>query len=330
VRGKGPAFAVAAFAAVVLAVIASIVLAGDEAEAPVDVQTPTPAPAATASTSPTPTAFEPTFAPEGRTGIAELDQIIDDFVGMSAEELARTYANVSGRAFEGERDEILTASEWAERLTSAERFLFAALREREGSSISPPRQFNIILSVTEPGTDEAGWALAIDRGEIVDLAVGRFEPLSHTGEVGFNYERFLVLPPRDDLPQAPPAHTLSTRTGIAGVDALIAILEAHDGSGLATADVKPVVFSRCRVTKPEREDVATRRLNEVGQQAIGIHAVIELPDGYLPTADHMIIVVLEVSPYLWSTAALIERGGAVVGFDLCSADRPAYAYPPQS
>lgn len=314
-----------------IAVIASIVLAGDEAEAPVDdVQAPTPAPTATASTSPTPTAFEPTFAPDGRTGIAELDQVIDEFVGMSAEELATTYADVPGRAFDGETDEILTASEWAERLTSAERSLFAVLSEREGSSISPPRQFNIILSVTEPEADEAGWGLAIERGKIVDLAIGRFEPLSHTGEVGFNYERFLVLPPRDELPRAPPAHALSTRTGIAGVDSLIAILEAHDRSGLATAGVEPVVFSRCRVTQPEREEVATRRLDEVAQQAMGIHAVTELPEGYLPTADHMIIVVMEVSLYLWSLAALIESGGAVVGFDLCSADRPAYVYPPLS
>lgn len=321
---------VAAVLAIVIVALLVVVIDDSDGESPDNAATPSPALTPTASLSPTPQAFLPTFAPDGRTGIAELDRIIDDFIGMTTAELGSAYADVSGREYNGETDDILTAADWAARLANAERALFAVVRERENSSIGPPREFNVVLRVTEPGTSEAGWALAVDSGEIVDLVVRGAAPLSYTGDAGFHYERFLVLPPLSELPQAPPSHALSTRTGVAGVDALLAILEAHDGNELVAAAVMPVAFSRCRRSQPEREDVATRRLDELARQAIGVHAVAVLPAGYLPAADHMILVLLEVSPYRWSMAALIERDGAIVGFNLCGTDLPASLYPPQA
>ncbi len=330
-RSKVGAFAVAAM--VVVAVIAASVLAGDDVEIIGDVAAPSPAPTAAESTNPTPEAFKPTFAPDGRSGIAEVDWIIDNLVGMTATELSAEYPDVTLREFTGVEDLLLTASEWAARLDAAERSLFAVVREPEGSGIFPAREVNIILSVTAPAGEATGWRIAVERGRIVDMASGSarsISPASYTREIGFNYERFLVLPPRDELPQVTSSHALNTRTNVPGVDRLISILESHDGDELVASGFKPVAFSRCRTRQPEREDVATRRLSEIGQQVIGVHSVVELPVGYLPVADHMLLMVLEISPYRWSMAALIERDGAIVGFDLCETDRPESLYPPQA
>ncbi|HEU0075985.1 MAG TPA: hypothetical protein VFS30_18470 [Dehalococcoidia bacterium] len=328
-RSKLLAFALAVLAMVVIVVIA-IVAIDDDAEAPSNAATASPTPSAsqTPAASPTPEAREPTFAPDGRTGIAELDRIIDDFVRLDAGVLAAAYPDVILRDFNGETDDLLPAPDWAARLVSSERSLYSVARERDGSGILPARQFNITLRVTEAGEKENTWFIAVQNESIVDLLGNSGPPSPH--DVTFSYELFLVLPPRSELPLPPASHALTITTGDSGVDALISLLAAHDGDGLVAAAAMPLTRIQCSIRQAQRDDVATRELGEIAAEAIGIHAVAVLPEGYQPAADHLIMVVLEVSPYRWRVAGLMARDGSIVGFDICDTDRPTSLYPPRS
>jgi hypothetical protein len=322
--------------AVVGVIAAAVVLVAfdDEGEAP-DASAVAPTPNATAVASPeaSATPVEQTglpLAPDGRTGDPAVDQIIDDLVGANAAELAEKYADVMLREYINEADVFSTPEEWTARLTAGERSLYAVTREPEDSGIFPSRDFNVVLSVRTGGEEPVAWRVAIENGEIVALSAGTSPPAASIPSVGFFYDHYVVLPPESDLPQPPPFHALDTRTGEAGVDALLALIEAGDGDDLAAAAALPVDFERCRILQPQRDDVATRRIAEVAKQAIGIHSVARVPNGHLPAADHQLLIISELSPYEWQMVSLLELDGSIVGFDLCGVDTPSYLYTPLS
>jgi len=328
-RSKLAAFLLAVAAMVVIAILAIIVLDDNAAEAPSIEQTPTvsPTPAAT----PTPEVREPTFAPDGRTGDAALDRIIDDFLTLDATALTNAYADVTAREFTGESDNILPVSVWAARLAGSERSLYAVFREREDSGISPSRDVNIVLSVTEPGGLDTGWRLAIQRGKIVDLLVGGDSPYSsYTGDIGFFYELYLVLPPETELPQAPPSHALTTTTGNAGVDTILALLAEHDGEGLIDLTAPQVSRRECRLPREDDQTRAEDELRTIAEQVIGLHSVARLPEGHPQAGDHLMLLILEQSPYHWQIAALATADGRITGLDLCDSTYVTSLYPPLS
>jgi hypothetical protein len=45
----------------------------------------------------------------------------------------------------------------------------------------------------------------------------------------------------------------------------------------------------------------------------GVVSVIELPSGYVPAADHMVLLRTQPAPYRWASIALLELDGKVVG-----------------
>ena len=63
-----------------------------------------------------------------------------------------------------------------------------------------------------------------------------------------------VLPAADELPQPPPGHELSVRSGDAEVDGLIALVEAQDAASLiAAADLGPTSELPVRACRPAVE-----------------------------------------------------------------------------
>jgi hypothetical protein len=61
-----------------------------------------------------------------------------------------------------------------------------------------------------------------------------------------------------------------------------------------------------------------------------LHAVVRLPVGYQPRAEHLILLVTEVNPYRWQTLGVFERDGQITGIvpldDSCD---PSSLYPPR-
>jgi DNA-binding CsgD family transcriptional regulator len=284
---------------------------------------------ATSTPEPEPTPEELPFAPDGRTGDAAIDDIIDDFLSMDAVELEATFGELMARDTTIDGHPSLAASEWIPRLVAAERSLYSAYRESRTSGVIPPREANFVLSIRETDGRVTGWSLAVDNGQVVDFIIGE-SPAAYTPDIGFNHERFLVLPPPDQLPQPPPFNGLTTRTGDADVDNLIGLVGANDAVGLLDL-VEPAVAIRDCSGSPTQNDVrAAELIRSVAEKGIGLHAVAVIPDGYQPTANHSLIFVVEDSRYVWSGVSLVERDGRIVGLDTC----PDYAihalYPPRA
>ena len=318
-------------AALVLAAVAAgvIIMEGRSSNdpAPPLVQaTGTPQP------SPEPSPELPTFAPDGRTGIAELDRIIDDFLTLNAAALAGAYPGLTAQEASVGPDATLDAGQWAAHLAASDRSLYAVLREPTGSGVFPPHDYNVVLSVGEAGYPAAGWRIAVADGRVVELVSGSARaridtgslngtPSSYAGDVGFNYEQFLVLPPRSDLPQPPLFHDLSERTSAPNVDGILALVAAHDADGLVNLLEPDVLRWDCNVPLSPNADRAAETVSRIAEQGVGLRTVAAVPDGDLSTAEHSIILVIEDSPYVWSAAALLERDGRIAGINEC----PDYA-----
>jgi hypothetical protein len=64
-------------------------------------------------------------------------------------------------------------------------------------------------------------------------------------------------------------------------------------------------------------------------QAIKIDSVAQLPQGYVPGAEHLLVVTTRVNPYRYESFGLLEQGGKIqgilLGSDLCT---ESAMYPP--
>lgn len=321
-----------------------------------DVSTPAPTASETETPDPeaTPGPSSPSFAPTGRTSDPALDALIDGLVTGDAETLIRLAAGAGarGRLPDANEDQMYTASEWAERLASADRSLYAVATG--DPQAGPPREFEVVLAVSEAGAAPVGWRFALQDHRFVDITVGSRPPTSYAPGVARQYDRFLVLPPQDILPVPPPGRSLDNRSGHPGVDSLFSMLEARDVTALASS----VEYER-RACEPgsqpacpsgvERGEVdalplracggndswistqnTATRLERIASIASNVHAAVEIPEGYRPDAEHLLILVTQVAPYRWESAGIFEQDGQIVGLFTQCGEYPQEMYPPSA
>ena len=351
--------------AVLVALLASALLAACSDDD--DDSTPTPTESATATASPTettPTSTatasatatpqpEPSLAPDGRTGDPAIDGWIEALLTEDSAALvaripfieASYYGQVDGEP------QFAPFADLAARFAAAERELYAVALRAPG--MAPRAEYDITLAVQEAGRDVEGWRFAILEDRVVDLTFGHSPPSAAVPSVhAGTYDQFLVLPPSEFLPQPPPAHPISVRSGDDGVDALLSLLEEGDADGLVAAvewdrtrcagdglapcedgeaPIDSLAFRDCTAAwRYFDAGFVESQLRELAGRELSLHAVADVPPGTAgPAVHHSLIVVFEVAPLEWETAALLEREGRIIGINPgCS--RPDLHYPPRA
>lgn len=270
---------------------------------------------------------EPTYAPDGRTGDPALDQIIEALLTSTAAELQTRFGDKAARQVQRAPDPQrpgnwltqqvrVAARDWAPRLASAPRTLYAVFT---GYSVD----VSIVLSVDTGGRDPEAWEFGFIDGRLVDLGIEvpaddptLPPPLSGVPSVDSEYERYYVLPPRDTLPKPPPSRPLSVRTGDPGVDAILDLLAARDARGLAAsaAPAGSVTYRACLDSDKEPSPAEIEQwAAETAAADYRLHAVALVPDGYRPAAEHVIVLLKEVSRFRWEGLGIYERDGRIVG-----------------
>jgi hypothetical protein len=174
----------------------------------------------------------PSHAPQGRSGAAALDALIELLLRGQADELAGKFT-VSARqhcslhtAGPPPQQTTMPPAEWTSRFASASRSLYAVFRGQPNEV--PSAEYQVVFSVSAADAP-TGWRFYVDGDRIVDVVAGCDGPPSvYAPSAAGAYERFVVLPPREDLPKAPMGHALSMRSGVGDVDAVLEVLERRD------------------------------------------------------------------------------------------------------
>jgi DNA-binding CsgD family transcriptional regulator len=286
----------------------------------------------------------PSFAPSGRTGDAKLDAIIESLLTAGTATFAGDYGDLVGRRDACDPDchsERFSSQDWTSVLGSAKRSLYAVYT-------GDPADVEVMIAVDTGARGAEAWRFKIDGGKLVEVeayvpppykpsAWEENDPLylvdEFTPSPSRYYPRFYVLPPRDRLP-VPPAHQpISTRTGDAGVDRILDLLETRDADGLvAVVESADALFVRSCGDIDEVKDraYAEEWAATTTDLDLRVHAVVRLPVGYQPPAEHLILLVTEVNPYRWQTLGVFERDGQIAGIvpldDSCD---PSSLYPPR-
>jgi DNA-binding CsgD family transcriptional regulator len=297
----------------------------------------------------------PPHAPEGRTGDDEIDRIIKMLIESDADGLRSTFPDVVAQGLSPDLEQLaVSADEWIAILAGSARELYSV--STGDPQAAPERDFDIVIRVSAPGSSQTAWRVSVASGQVVDLVIGREDqpPSSYSPSVERQYDRFLVLPPRDDLPVPPPGHELNTRTGNSDVDQIVALLRRNDAAGLldkvsyeqASCGSEGAPGCPTRVATgtpvnalPVRECHVLSRLRDarfveswlkhLAENVASLHAVAILPAGYQPAGDHLLIVVTREEPYRWEVSGLIERQGRLIGvITSCGRDNTATLYPP--
>ncbi len=305
----------------------AVLLSDDEASPPPELLA-TATTGASVSPSPTSAASGPTIAPDGRTPDPALNALIETLLTDNADGLIQRHGGVFIQEYIPERGlgRRIPATEWAPLLAASQRSLYAVAKGHP--QVSPPRDVDVVLTAMRDGKRE-GWRFAVDDGKVVDLYVGD-QPSTLVASVTGTYEQFLVLPPVEDLPKPPVAHSLSTRTGDPSVDSLLDVLGKRDAGGL----VARVQYNQGTI--PEQscggrreafdQDAVQRWIGVFAPQTHSLHAVARLPDGYQPPASHLVIIVVETAPYDWEMIGLLEAEGKVVSLLTGCAPYPPSAF----
>lgn len=279
----------------------------------------------------------PSLAPDGRTGLVAIDTVIDELLTADAGRLLSTYRDLPARherCDPGCVDVRLSPSGWTGRLAAGGRSLYSVFT-------GDPADAEIVIAVQFRNAPVEAWQLSAQAGRIVHVAL-HAQPVAlgvlpvqvlvpgHPSPAR-EYDRFFVLPPFEDLPKPPHAHALSTRTGRGGVDALVAALEARDPARLGAAFAEPASpLVRACVGTGFRNDAgyATTWSSEIATEFFGLHSVSQLPAGYQPQADHLLVVYRQLSLYWWEAAGILERNGRIIGVITGEGCSPASIYPP--
>jgi len=241
---------------------------------------------------------QPSYAPDGRTGDAKLDAVIDALLTGDAKKLASRFDGLAGRESRCFRRSQTTGVcyieqvrvpllDWTSRLAGGGRELFAAVTD-------DPVDVRVFLTVHGRGDATETWAFGIDGGEVVELAIGLTPP-----DPSFEYERFYVLPPRDKLPQAPAGRPLSVRAGDPGADRLLALVEAKDAPGLLAGLAAPdsVLVRDCPGAESVKDAAFARGwAGQLVARVVSVHAVARVPAGAYPAADHLLVLVVQDNP----------------------------------
>lgn len=282
----------------------------------------------------------PSIAPDGRTGDAALDALIDRLLSADASTLGNVYAALPAaqERCDPSCDRIrVSPAAWTSRLAAGTRSLYAVFT-------GDPADAEVILAVQSGTSPAEAWQFGVLGGRLAEIDIfmpqpvpaGAKIPLLHvargTPSPARDYERFYVLPPQSDLPQPPRAHPLSARTGASGIDALLTTLEAQDTNGLlaAFADPGAPLVRQCAGAESKRDAAyAASWARETGAQIYGVHSVAHLPTGYEPRADHLLIAFRQLKPYWWEAMGILERRGEIIGLITSeSGCSPEAIYPP--
>jgi DNA-binding CsgD family transcriptional regulator len=295
-------------------------------------------PAGSGEEPPAPVAA-PTFAPGGRTGNPAIDAIIDSLLGDDAATLAQRFDLPAYQSYcdpDCETSRVPSA-DWAARLASGRPSLYAVYT-------ADPADAEILIAVNS-GLDAAeAWGFSVLAGEIVELGIspprplltGKQRPLgeyfSHVLDaapsIERDYVRFYVLPPRADLPQAPPSNSMGVRTGDPAVDGLLTLLQNKNVTGLEAAFDEQIQNRYCDGSPlPEDEPEFESLFGEAVVQHTAVHAIAVVPAGNLPDAEHLIVAVRERGPFWWEAFGLYEHEGQITGLILGQSCTPANLYP---
>ena len=293
----------------------------------------------------------PPHAPAGRTGITDVDVVIDALVSDSAASLLRAFATVQGthqdcvpRGGPGCSHENRRAlpEEWTERLVTGRQGLYAVTTNQTG-------QVDVFIAVDGGDYAFESWHFTLSGNRITALRIVPPIPASilnpavlaqridwwhvqdYAPTVSSNLELFFVLPPRDLL-QPPTGHPLTTRTGDPGIDALINIVASKDASRLTAAldSLDGTLLRKCGNSQDvEASPAIDTWARTTLPLLLNLEAVINLPDGYHPSGEHLIVFRTQFNPYHWGAFGLVERDGRITAvFDSGEWCGPEVMYPP--
>jgi DNA-binding CsgD family transcriptional regulator len=174
----------------------------------------------------------PALAPDGRTGIEQVDAFIDSLLNDDASALARRFAGV--RAREGSWDfggiynpSDVPSADWTSRLAAAQRVLHAVVQDPPEGYRTPgpggvpllmtPRDFDVLLIVDETGRASSAWRFSLLEGQIIDLVITPVSQTPSPPNMRPNFglrglmpnpvaepASFLVLPPEETWPAPTP------------------------------------------------------------------------------------------------------------------------------
>jgi DNA-binding CsgD family transcriptional regulator len=174
----------------------------------------------------------PAFAPDGRSGIEQVDAFIDSLLNDDASALARRFSGV--RAREGSYDfggiynpSDVPSDEWTSRLAAAQRVLHAVVQDPPEGYRTPgpggvpllmtPRDFDVLLIVDETGGASSAWRFSLLESHIIDLVITPVSQTPSPPNMRPNFglrglmpnpvaepASFLVLPPEESWPAPTP------------------------------------------------------------------------------------------------------------------------------
>ncbi|RLT27125.1 MAG: hypothetical protein DWI48_04345 [Chloroflexi bacterium] len=185
---------------------------------------------------------------------------------------------------------------------------------------TPRHEVDIVLEVGTGMTSEA-WRFAIAGNNVVELWISR----SWASVLYGPYENYLVLPSR----LAPPpeaGHALDPDLHVSdpGVDRLLQALIQRDTKALAAAvlyDGNGTIRSeQCTPSRPRIQPLDPRsvevELTQITTRAGGVHSIINVPEGAVPPAKHLIVISIDKGHGEWVDAGLLEANGQIVGISL--------------
>lgn len=255
------------------------------------------------------------FAPDGRTGDANLNGIIERLLSQDAESLAGTFSEVSAR--EGAviggpvglgNAQNLSLADWTSRLGSAGRSLHAAFGAASsdlllpqpppssGVPVSPDPGYDyyIVLSVDDGGETPNGWRFAIKDRQVVDIVITGSpypdasypgSPRALTPSPADEYDRFLVLPPESEWPAPTPMPRSAT-----GGPLLPAGTTAPFAPAGRTAETELNRLIEALLSEPQAElsrrfpNLAAREERQIAVQSMGAFATSPR-ESRVPKAD---------------------------------------------
>jgi len=295
----------------------------------------------------------PALAPDGRTGLPELNAAIDALVKQTPGQLRQTFSGLAGTQESCEPDpaqpSICNTSEsrvplddWTERLASGKPALYSVYTYSSDD-------IAIVIAIDGGATAAEAWRFIYKGGKVVELSIQ--VPLSVSQPVGaspdywsrvrsmtpqpdYDYERFFILPPLDRLPSPPRGYALSTRTADPGVDALLSVVEAGSQQDLVAALATPdgTLFRGCRRYDETLDSAGIAAWAATTLPIVfNLASVTHLPAGYHPTAEHLIVFRTQLNPLLWSGFGLVEQDGKIIAvFDVERGCQVEVMYPPPS
>ena len=298
---------------------------------------------------------QPEALPDDRsTGDPRLDEVLAALVNGDADD-ARQNALASAIAREydplADDEKTFQPSEWSGRLASStSRELYAVLLAPVG--VPPEHDFEAHLRVVAPDGKTEGWQVMVNDYEVVYLRIDR-DPSWLALTLGRQYEMFVVLPPAADLPKPPETHSADVRSGDPEVDAILDALDhRNSGAVLSLVDFGPVPCGsepappcggqpagtpvdvigvmNCGGYERRYEGRAfvEKRLASITGRLLGVVGIAEVPNGYLPWGERMVILLGEESPCAWQSDGLLVSDGRITGFINDCSDRPELLYPP--